>query len=110
MGAGAVNGFFSPEVTLVDSVGLGFGRWTDWLLDLCISLIRSEARPPEATMKSQRGMRIAMLYSLARMLAKWSRMYSLSPPGAYADDQAGVRRYSFVLRNSRRFSARKRTW
>jgi hypothetical protein len=62
------DGFFSSEVTVVDfGVRLGLA---DLLLDLCISPMRSEARLPEAKTNSQRGNKITVLYSLARMLAK----------------------------------------
>jgi hypothetical protein len=63
--------FFSSEVTAADlGVGWGFGVLAALLLDLCISAMMSEAMLPDPIRRSQRGKRIAMLYTLARILAK----------------------------------------
>lgn len=37
---------------------------------LCKSPTRTEASPPEMTIRSQRGMRMVILYTLERMVAK----------------------------------------
>lgn len=67
-GAGG-EGFFSVETTGT-AFELGLGRLAALMLDLCISAMMNEAMAPEATTKSQRGKRIAKLYTLVRILAK----------------------------------------
>ena len=75
-GGNLEEGFFSSTTPAVD-LGTGLGRSAGFLLDLCIRPMRREATPPEAMRRSQRGKRFAMLYTVATMFAKWSRMYSL---------------------------------
>jgi hypothetical protein len=75
-GAGATfwEGFFSSTVAAVD-LGLGL---VAFLLDLCNKFMTREAIPPETTMRSQRGKRFVILYTITTTFAKWSRMYSLA--------------------------------